>query len=753
MSKIISVAYEDLLELVDSRSNGTAVQRVSHAYEFALTAHGGKERASGELYIEHDLAVAHITAELSPDVTIIVASLLHDILLPHTQKKAQDIQSAFGDTVADLVVSMKNLYAYSEGARYKEQRDDPTNEAALEQVRKAILTVVKGNIHVVMIRMADCLHDLRRAEDLPDSQQTEVANEVKNIYAPLANRLGIWQLKWELEDLAFRYLERERYNQIAKQLHEEKEEYANNNRREERAAQIRAAITKLQKRLKKAGIQALVTGRTKHIYSIHRKMEQKKLSFDQVLDVQALRVIVEPLDPVAYKKKKQAQKDFEDRAVCYQVLAIVHALWQAVQGEFDDYISAPKENGYRSLHTAVIDPKTGHTLEVQIRTQRMHEEAEKGIAAHWAYKEGGDLGAAARKQVEQMRTAVAQLLESDQVTSDGEIFETEIAAERFHVFTPRGDVFDLPVGSTPIDFAYQIHTEVGHRCRGARVNGKMVSLDQKLKSGDQVDIITAKRGGPSRDWMNSNLGYTGSARTRSKIRQWFRHQEREQNIEQGRQVVTRELKRLGLLDTFTIANIAEGLGFSDEGDFLAKVGFGDIQSNQISGAIALLRRDLAEDDEIRPLLTPQPPRKGLTVQGLSGMATKIAGCCNPIAPEPITGYITRGHGVTIHRSDCKTLATIDERKRLIDVSWGEETERYPVPIIVKAYRSPNLIENIVATFRGRNINVPKTKSITSGNMMTIYLVVEVATLEELNWLLQKLENAQNVIEATRQRWH
>ena len=751
MSKIISVAYEDLLELVDSRSNGTAVQRISHAYEFALTAHGGKKRASGELYIEHDLAVAHITAELSPDVTIIVASLLHDILLPHTRKKAQDIHSAFGKTVAELVVSMKNLYAYSEGARYKEQQGDSTNGAALEQVRKAILSVVNGNIHVVMIRMADCLHDLRRAEHLSDSQQLEVANEVKNIYAPLANRLGIWQFKWELEDLAFRYLEPDRYKQIATQLHEEQEEYDNNKRREERANQVKTAVTQLQKRLKKAGIKALVTGRTKHIYSIHRKMKQKKLSFDQVRDIQALRVIVEPSDPKAYKKKKQAQKNFEDRTICYQVLAIVHALWQAVQGEFDDYISAPKENGYRSLHTAVIDPNTGQTLEVQIRTQRMHEEAEKGIAAHWAYKEGGDLAAAARKQVEQMRTAVAQLLESGQVTSDGEIFETEIAAERFHVFTPHGDVFDLPVGSTPIDFAYQIHTEVGNRCRGARVNGKMVSLDRKLKPGDQVEIITAKRGGPSRDWMNSNLGYTGSARTRSKIRQWFRHQEREQNIEQGREVVSRELKRLGLLDTFTIADIAGGLRFSDEEDFLAKVGFGDIQSNQISGAIALLRRDLAEDDEIRPLLTPQPPRKGLTVQGLSGIATKMAGCCNPIAPEPIRGYITRGHGVTIHRSDCKTLTTIDERERLIDVSWGEETERYPVPIVVKAYRSPNLIENIVATFRGRNIDVPKTKSVTAGSMMTVYLIVEVATLEELNWLLQKLENTQNVIEANRHR--
>lgn len=743
MTKVTAVAYEELLELVDERVNATAVDQIIHAYEFALDAHGKTRRASGELYLEHDLAVASITAELSMDIPLIVASMLHDILLPHTGKKASDVQTAFGTTVADLVVSMKNLYVYTEGDRYRQQQANASGQV-LEAVRRAILSVIKGDIHVILIRMADCLHDLRQAANLPEPKQLEIAQEVKNIYAPLANRLGIWQLKWELEDLSFRYLNQEKYEEIADYL---------NVQRIERAQRIETAVVQLQQSLQAAGIRAQVTGRAKHIYSIYRKMQQKRLTFDEVQDVQALRVIVEPADPAAYKKKNQRQKDFEDKAICYQVLGIVHELWRALPGEFDDYISAPKENGYRSLHTAVLDRATGQTLEVQIRTPRMHEEAEKGIASHWAYKEDGDPGSSARRRVEKMRTAVAQLLEADPTTSDGEIFETEIAAERFHVFTPRGDVFDLPVGATPIDFAYQIHTEVGHRCRGARVNSKMVSLDHKLKPGDQVEILTAKRGGPSRDWMNSSLGYTGSARTRSKIRQWFRQQEREQNIEQGREAVTRELKRLGLLDIFSISDIAKGLHYDDEETFLSKVGFGDIQSNQISGTIALLRRDLEPDDEIRPLLQPQPSRKGLTVQGVSGLATKMAGCCNPIAPEPIVGYITRGHGITIHRRDCKTVSMMDEPERLIDVSWGEEAERFPVPIVVKAYRSPNLIENIVDTFRGRNINVPKTKTVTSGSLMTVYLLVEVATLEELNWLLQKLENTQNVIEANRQRWH
>jgi (p)ppGpp synthase/HD superfamily hydrolase len=309
----------------------------------------------------------------------------------------------------------------------------------------------------------------------------------------------------------------------------------------------------------------------------------------------------------------------------------------------------------------------------------------------------------------------------------------------------------LPAGSTPIDYAYQIHTEIGHRCRGARVNGKMVSLDYKLRSGQQVEILTANRGGPSRDWMNPSLGYTGSARTRSKIRQWFREQEREKNIEQGRDVVERELRRLGLDETYKVEDIAHALKYDDVDQFLAKVGFGDIHSKQISGALALLKQDLQPDDELRPLLQPPSPAStGLKVQGLSDLATKMAGCCNPIAPESIIGYITRGHGVTIHRRNCSQLEHL-EPERLIDVEWGE-TDTYPIPIVVKAYRRPNLVDDIVAILRGQKINVPKTKMTTSRSIVTIYLVVEVSNLDQLNWLLERFEKLTNVIEAYRQRW-
>ncbi|MCA9974574.1 MAG: bifunctional (p)ppGpp synthetase/guanosine-3',5'-bis(diphosphate) 3'-pyrophosphohydrolase, partial [Anaerolineales bacterium] len=407
------------------------------------------------------------------------------------------------------------------------------------------------------------------------------------------------------------------------------------------------------------------------------------------------------------------------------------------------------------LHTAVIDTHTGQTLEVQIRTSRMHEEAEKGVAAHWAYKEGeARVSASAQRRIQVLRELLTAIQDSGDTAVDSSALENEIQAEAIYVFTPNGDVKELPAGATPIDFAYLVHTQVGHRCRGARVNGKMVSLDYRLKSGDKVEIITAKRASPSRDWMNPSLGYTGSARTRSKIRQWFREQEREQNIEQGREVVVRELKRLGLGDTYSIEDIAEALKFSDVDKFLAKVGFGDVQTTQISGALALMRRELKPDDELRPLLQSQPKKpSGLTVRGLSGLHTKMAKCCNPIPPEPILGYITRGEGVTIHRKDCKQLALINEPERLIEVDWGFESETFPIPIVVRAYRRPGLVDEMNSILRGQNINVPKTKRTTDDSMTTVYLIVEVTDLEQLNWLMKKFENLPNVTEVYRERWN
>jgi GTP pyrophosphokinase len=591
------------------------------------------------------------------------------------------------------------------------------------------------------------LQDLRKAKGFSQERQIEIASVAMHIYAPLANRLGIWHLKWELEDLAFRYLDPDNFNTIADQLAE---------RRIERTRKVELEAAKLQASIQDLGLIGEVTGRSKHIYSIYRKMKRKDLSFEQISDIQALRVILYPTDPEAYAAKNLKEKTDEERSLCYQVLGIVHGLWQPIHGEFDDYIATPKPNGYRSLHTAVMDTDTGQKLEVQIRSLRMHEEAEKGIAAHWAYKENeARISASAQRRIQTLRDLLTTLQETEDDEAGREIVETELLAERIYAFTPNGDVVELPVGATPIDFAYQIHTAVGHRCRGARVNGKMISLDHKLKSSDRVEIITSKRGGPSRDWMNASLGYTGSARTRSKIRQWFRTQERGKNIQQGREVVERELKRLGLGDSYTIEEIATALKYDDVKDFLAKVGFGDIQSAQISGALMLMQKSLKPaDEELRPLLLPKRPKsKGLTVLGASGLPTKMAKCCNPIPPEPIVGYITRGHGVTIHSQDCRQLAAITDRERITkEVDWGQETDTYPIPIVVQAYRRPNLIDDMASILRGQQITAPKTKTLSTESILTVYLEVEVNSLEQLNWLLKKFEALPNVIEAKRQRW-
>ncbi|MGD8855980.1 MAG: bifunctional (p)ppGpp synthetase/guanosine-3',5'-bis(diphosphate) 3'-pyrophosphohydrolase [Chloroflexota bacterium] len=722
MTKPETVTISELIDALPEGSHEDDVRQLRRAFDFAATAHGQRQRQSQELYIDHDLAVAAITAELGVDISTITAALLHDTLLPHTGQELENLAGEFGSEIADLVASLDKLTPYTE--KHDATRDDKT----LEAIRRAILTIIEGDIRVLLVYLADRLQDIRLADNLPPETQQLLATEARDIYAPLANRLGIWQLKWELEDRAFSYLEPEQYYLIADQIAE---------KRTERDKRIREAAAILGDKLSEAGIQAHVTGRPKHIYSIYKKMLDKGLNFDHIYDIRALRVIIQDRDPSS----------------CYQALGIVHNLWKPIPQEFDDYIARAKPNGYQSLHTAVTDHK-GRTLEVQIRTREMHEEAEKGIAAHWAYKEGGrQASGAISVQVNMLRQLLGGLRENGGPPVEEDDISQELLGERIYVFTPKGDVRDLPAGATPIDFAYAIHTQVGHRCRGARVNGKMVSLDYPLRSGDSVEIITAKKGGPNRDWMNESLGYAGSARTRSKVRSWFRQQEREKNIAQGRDIVHRELKRLGVSDVYTIQDIAEALKFKDTEQFLAKVGFGDIQSTQIGGAIAALQQKLRPDDELRPLLSRKKKSSDkLTVRGIGGLHTRLARCCTPIPPEPIVGYITRGRGITIHAQSCKQLLNTDEPERWIDVEWGGDEEYFPIPIIVKAYRRPGLMDDIANILKGQNISLTKTKTTTADGISTVYLVAEIKSLDQLNWILGKFEHLPNVIEARRQRW-
>lgn len=720
MTKVKPITIDDLIKRLPSQAPTEARQQILQAYQFAADAHKDQVRISGESYLQHDLSVASTINQIGIDIVSTSSALLHDSLLPHTGVQPKTLQSRFGSEISKLVTGLDRLDPYV-------RLNTSANERNLELIRRAILTIIEDDLRIVLIRMADCLQDLRKASFMPEANQIQVAQEASNIYAPIANRLGIWTLKWEMEDLSFRYLKPEEYKEIARFLSE---------KREARDRSVQAAIRQLQIEIEKAGLQATVTGRPKHIYSIYRKMERKELRFDEIHDVQAVRIIL----------------DTNDKNRCYQVLGIVHNLWHPIPQQFDDYIARPKPNGYQSLHTAVID-SNGRTLEVQIRTRAMHEEAERGVAAHWAYKEGGKSSQAMNRQIQLHRELLALLQEAEGQLVDQNFISLEKVPDHIYVFTPRGDVMDLPAGSTPIDFAYLIHTEVGHRCRGAKVNGKMVSLDYKLKSGDRVEIITTKTGGPSRDWMNESLGYTGSARTRSKIRQWFREQEREQNIQQGREVVERELKRLGLANVYTVEDIAHALRYEDVDQFLAKIGFGDIQTSQIGGAIASIKQKLQPDDELLPLLTaPRSKSKGLTVLGVSGLHTRMALCCNPIAPEEIIGYITRGRGVTVHRKNCSQIVNSDEPERLIEVEWGEKAEAYPIPIVIKGYNRPGLMNDITNTLKGRGIPLTKIKSTIANSIATVYLVAELVSLSDLEWLLRKLENLPNVTEVRRQRW-
>jgi GTP pyrophosphokinase len=735
--------FSQLIAAIPAGYSPESHKQINAAYIFARQELGERQNPAGEQMVAHGLAVARIIAELGLDVASIQAAVLHETTNPNVPAENARVRNAFGAEVANLVEGLNNLQAYTteDGYQRKVRVGGVEN---LEAIRRAVLVLIGGDVRIIILRMAKVLQVLRVADDLPPPQQQEAAWEAMYIYAPLANRLGVWQLKWQLEDMAFKYLEPEMYKQIAQGIAE---------KRHIRREKIQKAISQLQSRVNEIGIKAHIFGRSKHIYSIFRKMERKDVPLNQIFDIEALRVIVDTTHLQLEDFRSRAHMRSEANSLCYQVLGVVHNLWQPISQEFDDYIASPKPNGYHSLHTAVLDEQ-GNRLEVQIRTDKMDEEAELGIAAHWKYKEDGlRTSATLKSKIEGYRSLLADLQEMQDSVADSDRWQKEIFGERIYVFTPQGDVIDLPAGATPIDFAYHIHTQIGHHCRQAKVNGKVVSLDYQLKSGDKVEIETDKRRGPSRDWMNESLGYAASARTRNRIRQWFRQQERDQNITYGRQIVERELKRLSLADTFTVTDIADALRFEDEDNFLAKVGFGDIQAGQVAGAIYKLKQKLRPDDDLLPLLESAPKAPGrTTVQGMGGLHTKMAGCCNPIPPEPIVGYITRGTGITIHRRTCKIVENITERERLIDLTWGEEQERYPIPVVVRAYHRTGLVEEIANLLKGRKITVPSTKRTTDNSITSLYMVVEVVDLDELQWLLQRLEKVPNVLQVRRQKW-
>jgi len=714
-----TMSLETLLETVqrENHLNEQDLDLLRRAYAVTEKAHAGQKRASGEPYVQHSLAVAQILAELRMDVKAIAAGLLHDVV-EDTSLTIEDLREAFGDEIAELVdgvTKLKKIEAHRAGR-------DGLDAQELESLRKMFLAMFR-DIRVVLIKLADRLHNMRTVAALPEARRRRFCQETLEIFAPLANRLGIWQWKWELEDLAFRHLAPEKYKEIARLLAE---------RRHDREKSVQRYIAILQRKLKEHGIEAEVTGRPKHIYSIYRKMERKGLPFDQIHDVRGLRVIVDTIPQ------------------CYTVLGVVHTLWRPIPGEFDDYIATPKDNMYRSLHTAVV-ADDGKTLEVQIRTHEMHRTAEYGIAAHWRYKEGGKRDVIFEQKIAWLR----QLMEWRQDVTDAAEFvnalKTDLFQDRVYVFTPRGDVIDLPAGSTPIDFAYHIHTEIGHRCRGAKVNGKLVSLDYQLKNGDQVEILTARRGGPSRDWLNPALGYVKTSRARSKIRQWFRRQDRGQNIAQGRELLERELKRLGM-EGMSHEAVARLFDYEKTEDFLAAIGYGDINSHQI--ATKVLEAERREQPPTFPPVAPSAPQPALaeeiTVRGTGGLLTHLARCCNPLPGDEIVGYITRGRGVTVHRRDCPNILNTREPERLIEVEWGVNRQTYPVSVQIVAYDREGLLRDIAGVVAAEAVNMSSVSVTTDRNFAYFAATLEITDVAQLSRVLTKVERLPNVIEARRQ---
>lgn len=732
------MTIDDLMKILPDNYSAIDRDLIMRAYQFAETAHQDQKRVSGEPYITHCVAVAAILAETRVPPAIVAAGLLHDTV-EDTGVILEDIRTGFGDEIARLVdgvTKLSHLPRVSRGDQHvseleKEEVIEETElmddarrrQLAQETLRKTFLAMGE-DIRVVLIKLADRLHNMRTLWVMPENKRKQIAQETLDIFAPLANRLGIWQMKWELEDLAFRYVHPEKYKEIADLLSQ---------RRADREKQVSEIIDRLKSTLSQAGIEAEITGRPKHIYSIYRKMQEKARPFDMLMDLRGVRLIV-----------PNAQD-------CYAALGIIHTTWRPIPHEFDDYIAAPKDNNYQSLHTAVIYDD-GKPLEVQIRTVEMHQNSEYGIAAHWRYKEkGGRIDEGYEQRVNLLR----RLMDWRQEVTDAAEFvdgmKTDVFQDRVYVFTPRGDIIDLPQGSTPIDFAYHVHTEIGHRCRGAKVNGKLVTLEYELKTGDQVEVLTAKHGGPSRDWLNINLGLVKTQRARAKIRSWFKWQDREQNLIQGKNVLERELRRLGI--EMDADKLAKAFDFRNPEDLYVAIGCGDLTVGKIVNKLGDLGKEKVSD----PLLLPHTPLEDTTVQqtatvtvlGLKGILTTIARCCKPVPGDDIIGYITRGRGVTIHRQDCPNILSLDERDRVIRVSWGSAPKTYPVPIEIKAYDRQGLMGDISAVLGEENINIMDVNLKVSHHLALLRLVLEVGDIAQLSRVLTRIENLPNVTEAHR----
>jgi GTP pyrophosphokinase len=707
---------------------------ILRAYQWAEEGHRDVCRKSGEPYITHPVAVARILAEMKLDAEAIAAALMHDLLEDTTVTYAQ-IHHEFGPAVAAIIDGVTKLAKLPTKAEIDRRENKlRSTDLELEYIRKMALAM-NNDIRVILVKLADRLHNMRTLGFMKPEKQTRIAQETLDIFAPLANRLGIWQFKWELEDLSLRYLNPDAYKAISRSIDEKRD--SRNAYMQEIAQTLRDELSQYEM-LK----DALISSRPKHIYSIYRKMERKQLPFEQIYDVRAVRVVVKTIPE------------------CYLVLGVVHNLWRPIPTEFDDYIANPKDNFYRSLHTAVLD-QHGKTLEVQIRTREMHEHAEYGVAAHWRYKEGNprDRDLMFEKRIEHIR----RLMEfGDDELDAGSFVETmksELFQDRIYVYTPKGDVVDLKAGATPIDFAYHIHTDIGNSCRGALVQGRWVPLNYQLQSGDQVEIKTSKRGGPSIDWLNADLGYVRMERTRNKIRNWLRRQNREKNIQNGRDLVEREMNKLSVMATLSFETVAGWFNYDKVDQFFAAIGAGDITSGQIVNRILEAERRAAP----APAFAIPKSRsgasvtvngaQGVVVTGVAGVFVNLARCCHPVPGDSITGFTTRGRGVVVHRSDCPQVAAVPEsdRPRLLAVTWDHTRaeQRYCVPIEIIAHDRAGLLKDITTVVADEKGNINNVSVITSAGIARLNLLLEIPDIAHMGRILARLDTVPSVVDVRR----
>jgi GTP pyrophosphokinase len=666
------------------------------------------------------LMAADLLADLRMDHEVLIGTLLHQAL-EQGRLNIKQVTADFGTAIAQLVDSVSRLDIV--GSFH--QQGPSAQAQQLENLRKMLLAMAK-DVRVVIMKLAIRVARMRTLDQSPVEEQRRIAQETLDIFTPLANRLGMGQFRWEMEDLALRHLQPAVYKGLARALDE---------RRRDREQYIDGVVAQLNEDLRAAGIHAKVSGRAKHIYSIWRKMQRKRLPFEQIFDIHAVRVIADTVTE------------------CYAALGMVHAQWNHIPQEFDDYIANPKDNGYQSLHTAVIGPQ-GKTLEVQIRTREMHEAAELGIAAHWRYKEGA---AAAGRPWERQLAWLRQILDwKDESSSDFlDRFKTEVFQDRVFVGTPKGTIIDMPQGATPLDFAYHVHTEIGHRCRGAKVNGRIVPLTYELKSGEQVEVLTTKEGTPSRDWLSPHLGYLKTSRALGKVRAWFRHQEQEKNIQAGRAALERELRRLDVsAKQVDLQKLAEQFNYHKPDELFAALGFGTLTIGQVCAKLQGLVLPPPEAPA-GPRKTPVPSRGGeIHIRGVGKLLTHLATCCKPTPFEPISGFITRGRGVSIHRQDCLNLLELVKQhpERIIEVSWGDGPDTtYTVMIYIEAYDRTGLLRDITSILVNEQINVlaSNTRTNTHTGLARMSLSVEISDVMQLSRTLDRIAQLPNIIEVRR----